>query len=310
MADINDTYVLLSYSSLKRVDSSIISIKDTKICDNIKIVSADISAMSAKPPYYGDEINIKFWANLSLKIGEKSPSTETIYTLHDGWDYRYNRVDNTFIIKDNTGTIVYTKSGITSMADFHVDFNVIKSHQFVIMVGSGDTGIQFIKPVKADLRWGTQEALSTTDIIVACIPDAYRICYNYDISLYDKYDTPLFDDYLTVYDLGDLHTSMQFQYSDLSKMVSTGVKDGQLVKEVFDSVYCNMITNKVLISNCTRDLYPEMLPIINKNEDNNNRPCYEPWMIWGLYDFIYGKRNNDDSDDLEIEVFDLSPQWI
>lgn len=59
----------------------------------------------------------------------------------------------------------------------------------------------------------------------------------------------------------------------------------------------------------TMSMYPELMPILLNTETINNRPVYEPWMIWGLYKFIWGKKNTDVTDDFVIPIFDLSPMW-
>lgn len=56
-------------------------------------------------------------------------------------------------------------------------------------------------------------------------------------------------------------------------------------------------------------LYPDLMPIQRYNETQNNRPIYEPWLIWGFYRFLWNKKTTDWGDDFEIPLFDLSPNF-
>jgi len=56
-------------------------------------------------------------------------------------------------------------------------------------------------------------------------------------------------------------------------------------------------------------LYPALMPIQRYDETQNNRPVYEPWLIWGFYKFLWNKKTTDWDDDIDIPLFDLSPLW-
>jgi len=305
VADGQDIFTLISFTSLKRVDSAIVSFGGTAVCDNIKIVSADISELLVKPPYYGDKINIRFWGTLGLKIGGASAP---VYTLHAGWKYVYNRELDTFRISDENDTTIFLTNKIKSMADFHVDFNVIKNHQFVILVGTGDSSISFIKPVTAKYIGDTLDTFDIQKMRVG-IPEKYRICYEYDISPYRKYDTAEVVPYLMAWENPALSISCMFEVNNLTDMPKTHIIDADDVDDYLNSTYLNIDNGKIIVANHSMNFFPNLLPIVNSYENNNNRPTYEPWMIWGLYDFIYPKHWDDGKDDFILDVFDLSPNW-
>ena len=56
-------------------------------------------------------------------------------------------------------------------------------------------------------------------------------------------------------------------------------------------------------------LYPDLMPVQRYGETQNNRPIYEPWLIWGFYKFLWNKRTNDWGDDEIPPLFDLSPSF-
>lgn len=56
-------------------------------------------------------------------------------------------------------------------------------------------------------------------------------------------------------------------------------------------------------------MYPELMPVERYDETQNNRPIYEPWLIWGFYNFVWSKHSEDDDDTITIPLFDLSPMF-
>ena len=63
-------------------------------------------------------------------------------------------------------------------------------------------------------------------------------------------------------------------------------------------------------------MFPMLEPILRPEEEQNNRPVYEPWLIWGVFKFLgnheYGGPYYpwDDEDTPNIDVLDgVSPNW-
>ena len=299
------TYTLFEFTSIKRVDSNIVSFLDTAICDNTKIVSVNIASLNPKPPYYGDEMTIRFRGSMALKIGTPS---QPLYHLHNGWSYVYNRDAGFYRITDENNQVVYTSNLVKSIADFHIDFNVIKSHQFVIIVGSDDTSLSYIKTVTAKYIGDTIDTFDVQKIKESSV-EKYKICYEYDISAYRKYDTPMAGVYLAAWKNPALSISCMFEVNNLENMPKTPIIDADDIEDYLNSTYLNIDNGKVIVNNQSINFFPRLLPIINSYETSNNRPTYEPWMIWGLYDFIYPKHWDDGKDDFILDVFDLSPNW-
>lgn len=55
-------------------------------------------------------------------------------------------------------------------------------------------------------------------------------------------------------------------------------------------------------------LYPKYMPVERAGETHNNRPVYEPWLIWP-FGFVVTYWTYDDDEEM-IPVFDLSPRWL
>lgn len=64
-----------------------------------------------------------------------------------------------------------------------------------------------------------------------------------------------------------------------------------------------------LLPEWSKSLYPKLMPIQKADEFINNRPVYEPWVIWGKYKILVTGDRNTDNDDIGIAVWDLSPSW-
>ena len=50
------------------------------------------------------------------------------------------------------------------------------------------------------------------------------------------------------------------------------------------------------------------MSVVRPDESQVNRPVYEPWLIWGFFQFL-ANRTIDLDDFYPIPVFDLSPWW-
>ena len=56
-------------------------------------------------------------------------------------------------------------------------------------------------------------------------------------------------------------------------------------------------------------LYHMLLPIQRAGETINNRPVYEPWLVWGFYKLIYSKGTIAEDVPIIYPIFDLSPVY-
>ena len=85
--------------------------------------------------------------------------------------------------------------------------------------------------------------------------------------------------------------------------------DGLLILDTLFILLHELLVNW-LIPMWSLTLYQMLQPVIRDGETQNNRPIYEPWMIWGFYNFIHSSVVNDIVDYLhEVPTWDLSPNW-
>ena len=306
------------------------------VFNNIKIISPEVLSNELTPPYYGDTVTIAFWKKLHIKLGGKSSSP--IYHLQSGYKYIYDSYKNTFTIINDVGNIVETIRKITSIGDMRIDFNIYKSHQLEISIAGLEETFPFYIP--ADLTWKPWESDEYTESYEG-INDIYKVDINPDMPIYntereihyiDKYlNYDNFYNYIglkTHYDIDAYCYNLkllgkstinwdnishynelvndEYSLSDGDKATSTLPWEPPLKRSEFVGTFLKMSS---LLPCYTMSMYPELMPILLNTETINNRPVYEPWMIWGLYKFIWNKKNTDVTDDFVIPIFDLSPIW-
>ena len=64
-----------------------------------------------------------------------------------------------------------------------------------------------------------------------------------------------------------------------------------------------------LLSEYSTSLYPALEPLQRPDVGINNRPVYEPWLIYGKYKFVIAGHGEHWNDDVSISIYDLSPSW-
>lgn len=293
--------------------------------NGIRIIHGDALGSDLHGIYYGDEINLLFWKqlNMTMNSGRTYPS---IYTLHTGYKYIYYVVDRKFIIYDENSNIVF-ENNVTSINDLNIDFSVHKSHQFEVHVSLFGDIFRFYKIA----RWlkrdsgGVDADTAGKGVNNICAPDRVRPYLPTDsdnptwnikyIENIDEGEKILIDDALKV---KEPKTSEGFMLSGINYeglkinnnfYHTTGDidKTGTLTVWKHDG---KMLAYSILLPLLSVSLFPELLPIRNPGEVLNNRPLYEPWLIWGIYNIISSKRTTDIyTEDFEVFPFDLSPWW-
>ena len=262
---------------------------------------------------YGDMIKLSAWKRLKLKFG--TPDGQKVWTRQDGYIYRLTYKKRLFQIWDEHGTEVYKVENVTSIADMHIDFTIHKSHQFgVVLDGSdvsggfmfpswlvkkqyGESPIQGIRPLlRRDKNKGSTKKR--------------HYGYGYGIRNIDV-DNFKVDKYVSVKGVikptSIYHLPGENKYtSEINKPYDFKFKnvDAQRVIKPFKSVALKW---RLVVPVITLALYPWLLPILRQDEFLNNRPVYEPWLIWGVYKILTNIR--DDEEGEEFDVLDLSPNW-
>lgn len=285
--------------------------------DGIRIISS-VSLLSFASKYYGDLINIQFWRLLGMRFGV-TPSPSNPLTLQPGYKYVYNHGTRVFDVYDNNGTNIVHTTNIQYIVDLNIDFTIHKSHQFEIIIDPSAFGARFFIPAK--LVKDAKEFL-VPDIIRCGVDNIYpldmkkepiitREMYLFGDSKGDGFSEFDTDGRIKKWYLDALHYFWDIDWDKNCPMncfyLSNrfNVFSSNKLLQIFRSKQFNI---DLLLSMLSQNLYPNVMPVQRSGETQNNRPVYEPWLIWGFYNFLYNHRTVDEDDTFVIPVFDLSPQ--
>ena len=94
-----------------------------------------------------------------MPIGSRT-DTDAILTRQDGYTYDFYYTTKKFICKNESSQVVYTKTNVQTIADMHISFDIIKSHQFRIIISEQDSLLKYI----------VNDYLLTTSVTTALIP--------------------------------------------------------------------------------------------------------------------------------------------
>lgn len=278
--------------------------------NGIFIIDADGGIGSHGDYYYGDEIDFVFWELLNITIGEITDDEPT-HTYEDGYKYIYNYTKRIFKIYDDADELIYNKEDIESIADMHIDFTVIGSHDFVVVMDYRD-GKPFLLPAKFEQGNFSGNAIN---------PSAYvnNNCVN-DSRV--EFESRIADNNIIDYSELSIPTSRRFYELEKPSAIKCLDMDLSTSNDVYRSGFkpFNAIGTKQAVANIIKvsmlfdviniTMHPTLQPIVRPGELHNNRPVYEPWMIWGAFRLLYLSRSEEEEiDPYPIEVFDLSPNW-
>lgn len=310
--------------------------------NGIVLMSCEYLALGGNKVYYGDEMSFNIWETLHLPIGTRTDS-DVIWTLHDGYSYIYYYSQAKFKIYDTTGQEIYSRNNIASIADLHIDFTVHKSHQFVVKIeNDGDTSNPFFFPTTAiKKQYGESPIFGISDSVAGDVLVTHR---GESISNHQMFESSgLFnphEDYKTyvrqrinvIKKLAPIFGTSSVGFPTVKNTNSVYSIDGFNFYSSFADIYngnlggvnddtkiinpdlvirkynLKFLLSSLLCSNLSDSVVPKYQKIVRPGESNNNRPVYEPWLIWGAFKFMWLHRT-EENDDYEIPVFDLSPNW-
>lgn len=305
--------------------------------NGIVLMSCEYASLSGNVMYYGDEMSFNTWEILHLPIGTRTDS-DAIWTLHDGYSYVYYFLQAKFKIYDETGQEIYSRSNISSIADLHIDFTVYKSHQFIVKVEQDADSTSFLLPAKGGKKlYGESPVFGILDGVTGDNLTMYRgeSISNYHMfessgfyNPHESYKTYMRHRINTIKELAPIFgiNSVEFPtvkntnsvysidgynyYSRFTDSAGNVINDTKIINPdvVIRKYNIKFVLSSMLCSEISVSVVPKYQKIVRPGESNNNRPVYEPWLIWGVLKFIWLHRS-EENDDYEISVFDLSPNW-
>ena len=291
--------------------------------------------------YYGDEIDLQFWSLVGLTMGS-SYEPVTIYTLQEGYKYILIPEEAKFTIYDDSNNIVFENRQVHSINDLSIDFTIHKSHQFEIHLAPSKKNRAFYKVAKwkkylhnawrKEYNCGVQNVYEP-DRVRPYLPndsdnpswEIKHLAYIDDIE-YNIFDETA-DGVLDTPGNGVDGNPMAFRYVPIDAMGIRILNDFNyaklacvnnfyieawfklVAKEVGLPSYGIKQTFTLILPMLSRNMYPAIWSLILPESIINNRPLYEPWLIWKVYEMLVTGYTSDETDEFSIPVFDLSPMW-
>ena len=271
---------------------------------------------SGEKQLHGDEISLSVWYALKLKYGK--PDGKKVWTLIDGYKYIYHAGRHDFNIYDEHGAVVYNVPNVVSIADMHIDFKVHKSHQFIVILDAKQLKSTFIVPARTQKKEYGESPI--VNIFVTGRRDKYNQDnkHNYnETRAIIPYAPTKFKKYIIkkklviseIYNVGQVWRLPRNQeYSpEINKLYGHHIKamDAKHNKPIFKG---KALQYHILLPMLSITLFPWLCPVLRQDEFLNNRPVYEPWLIWGVYKFLTLKRDEEENENIP-DVLELSPNF-
>lgn len=287
----------------------------------IFVIDPEPDLGTMKSPWYGDTITMKGWNFLKIPFGQIDDSEEVL-TRHDGWLYIYDYPASTFDAYDENGNTYIHRDNIETIGDLHIDFTIQMSHQFEIhfdvslisrffpiaKLKKKEYGESFIWNMSNskcgdklfgvdDRRYysnGMEKRIASVEsyIVDIRIP-IRRVVYE------EAKPKALMSKNVDITENKAVNTNKI--YDDLFMPFNVN-----FVKPLYKAKALQWSMLYFMLSKC---MYPKMNITIRQGESHNNRPVYEPWLIWGVFKFLFLHREEVDDNEYEIDVFDLSPNY-
>ena len=277
---------------------------------------------------HGCEMNLSIWSMLNIPFGDEDVP---VVDLVDDYTYTYNYIYKTFEITDSSGNILQRYTNVFTLSAMGISLDVVDSCNFVIVMPDFFRCNQY-KTIKIIQRiFGCDQKEFDVGVDNTYIVDRIRP-YGADdednptrffgriAGLADDYDK--FGSYLggwrNTSSIEDENMSLtgicKYQYR-LERMKPnqytylSGFREYVAIDKRVPLTY-NELPIDFLLPEFSNSIYPALLPIDREGEVHNNRPVYEPWMIWGYYDLLWSKSTGDIPDEpVKYPIFDLSPNW-
>lgn len=299
------------------------SIPETEFIDSVRLFEPT-HAGGDKFGLHGNQITLSLWTFIKLPIGA---SVTNPYTLNSTYLYVLDYGTKIFTIYNGLGNIITTIANINTIADMCISFEILVSYNFIILLPSGLFSYMFdyaiankfpcesITIVNNDFIGNsfnidsdaTQECYyeNLADFCLEYIPfiDIPAIAIPYSFYLFDKLTGLCYFPFN--YNRGYFNHFLENKFIVDSESIVTSTEN-----EIKGQAGFDIVEQSFILPSYSNSLYPAMLPVLRPGESINNRPVYEPWMIWGFYKLLWVDYTEDIPDtDPKYPVFDLSPSW-
>lgn len=291
----------------------------------------------------GCDMNINDWSIYKIELG--SSDTSSAFHYNENYIYTWNTITNEFSIMDKTtGKYVFNKKDCHTLSDLDIDLDIVSSCNFILIVENKRVESGIITAKRQNIVMHTVPEKYSYGVDNSYYADRVRPYKKDDPdnptnNIYDIMSLPKTEAVFT----NEQHIETT------NSNIGDGSDDNDRMKKIMDNVFNKYVqttyvppTNRMLPNNylylpnkytpftivdtkkklratqikltftlaeLSICLYHMLLPIQRAGETINNRPVYEPWLVWGFYKLIYSKGTIAEDVPIIYPIFDLSPVY-
>lgn len=292
----------------------------------------------------GCDMDINTWSIYKVELG--SNSTDNAFHYNENYIYTWNLITNEFSIVDKTtGEYIFNKNNCYILSDLDIDLDIISSCNFILIVEDKRVESGLISVAKQKVVMHAVPEKYSYGVDNSYYADRVR---PYKKDDHDNPTNNIYD-IMSLPKTEAVFTNEQHTETTKPNIVDGSDDDNDRMKKIMDNVFNKYVqttyvqpTNRMLPNNylylpnkytpftivdtkkklratqikltftlaeLSICLYHMLLPIQRTGETINNRPVYEPWLVWGFYKLIYSKGTIAEDVPIIYPIFDLSPVY-
>ena len=314
-----------------------ISVTDQRVWDKI-LAGRTISLR-------GCDMNINVWSIYKIELG--SSDTSNVFHYNENYIYTWNTITNEFSIMDKTtGEYVFNKKDCHTLSDLDIDLDIASSCNFILIVEDNhvESGIITAKrqnvvmyAVPEKYSYGVDNSYYADRVRPYNKDDADNPTHNtYNVMSLVDTEGAFTEEQSTEHTSSNIENGGSESSEDRMGLIMDNVFN-KYAQTTYMPPTTKMLPNNYLylpnkytpftivdtkkklratqikltftLAELSICLYNMLLSIQRPEETINNRPIYEPWLVWGFYKLIYSKGTIAEDVPIIYPIFDLSPVY-
>lgn len=288
----------------------------------------------------GCDMNINDWSIYKIELG--SSDTSNAFHYNENYIYTWNTITNEFSIVDKTtGDYVFNKKDCHTLSDLDIDLDIVSSCNFILIVEDKRVESGIITAKRQNIVMHTVPEKYSYGVDNSYYADRVRPYKKDDPdnptnNIYNIMSLPKTEAVFTIETTKPNIGDGSDDDNDRMKLIMDNVFN-KYVQTTYVPPTNTMLPNNYLylpnkytpftsvdtkkklratqikltftLAELSICLYHMLLPIQRAGETINNRPVYEPWLVWGFYKLIYSKGTIAEDVPIIYPIFDLSPTY-
>ena len=293
----------------------------------------------------GCDMNINDWGIYKIELG--SSDTSNAFHYNENYIYTWNTITNEFSIMDKTtGDYVFNKKDCHTFSDLDIDLDIASSCNFILIVEDKhvESGIITAKrqnvvmyAVPEKYSYGVDNSYYADRVRPYNKDDADNPTHNtYNVMSLVDTEGAFTEEQSTEHTSSNIENGGSESSEDRMGLIMDNVFN-KYAQTTYMPPTTKMLPNNYVylpnkytpftivdtkkklratqikltftLAELSICLYNMLLSIQRPEETINNRPIYEPWLVWGFYKLIYSKGTIAEDVPIIYPIFDLSPVY-